>query len=167
MILNTIVLHYKAGPINMIWLLLSVFDWSIIMIGPGGLLLVVPTYLQSRFQFYWWVAKKKTKLGCEKYFCRVTYWAPVGMLLECQGELVGKAIESNIYFHGSFLPYSWGLSFEPKTKAAPIGHAFRTYSNHAFLSYCQSLSLILKNPMLKLYFQRLVEWQIVFFWKKS
>jgi hypothetical protein len=25
----------------MIWLLLSVFDWSIIMIGPGGLLLVV------------------------------------------------------------------------------------------------------------------------------
>jgi len=27
--------------------LLPVFDWSIIMIGPGGLLLVVPTYLQS------------------------------------------------------------------------------------------------------------------------
>jgi hypothetical protein len=28
------------------------------------------------------VAKKqKTKLGCEKYFCRVTYWAQLEMLL--------------------------------------------------------------------------------------
>jgi len=36
---------------NMISLLLfPVFDWSIIMIGPGGLLLVVPTYLQSLFE---------------------------------------------------------------------------------------------------------------------
>jgi hypothetical protein len=104
-----IVLHYKSGPINMIWLLLSVSDLSIIMIGPGGLLLVVPIYLQFQFQFYWWVAKKKkTKLGCEKYFCGVTYWAPLAMLLACQGELVGKAIESNISFHRSILPYSWG-----------------------------------------------------------
>jgi hypothetical protein len=47
---------------------------------------------------------------------------------------------------------SYSLSFE----AAPIGHAFLTYSNYAFFSYCQSLSLILKNPMLKLYFQRLL-----------
>jgi hypothetical protein len=29
------------GVINMIWLLLLVSDWPIIMIGPGGLLLVV------------------------------------------------------------------------------------------------------------------------------
>jgi hypothetical protein len=29
-------------------------DWSIIMISPGGLLLVVPTYMQFEFQFYWW-----------------------------------------------------------------------------------------------------------------
>jgi len=28
--------------INMIWLLVSIFNWPIIMIGPGGLLLVVP-----------------------------------------------------------------------------------------------------------------------------
>ncbi len=33
-------------------------DWSIIMISPGGLLLVVPTYMQFEFQFYWW--------GCQK-----------------------------------------------------------------------------------------------------
>jgi hypothetical protein len=30
------------------------FDWSVIMIGTGGLLLVVPTYLQSSNQFYGW-----------------------------------------------------------------------------------------------------------------
>ncbi len=32
----------KKSVINMIELLLSVSDWSIIMIGPDGLLLVVP-----------------------------------------------------------------------------------------------------------------------------
>jgi hypothetical protein len=42
----------EKSVINMIGLLLPVFDSSIIMIGPGGLLLVVPTCLQSSFQFY-------------------------------------------------------------------------------------------------------------------
>ncbi len=44
----------EKSAINMIWLLLiPVSDWSIIMIGPGGLLLVVPTYLQfPPFQFF-------------------------------------------------------------------------------------------------------------------
>jgi hypothetical protein len=37
------------------------FDWSITMIGPGGLLLVVPTYMQFQLQFYWW--------GCQKQNC--------------------------------------------------------------------------------------------------
>ncbi len=39
---------------------LPIFDWPIIMIGRGGLLLVVPTYLalQSRFSFMGGVAKK-------------------------------------------------------------------------------------------------------------
>jgi hypothetical protein len=32
----------KKSVINVIWLLLSVSDWSIIIIGPGGLLLLVP-----------------------------------------------------------------------------------------------------------------------------
>jgi hypothetical protein len=32
----------EKGLIHMIWLLLSISDWSIIMICPGGLLLVVP-----------------------------------------------------------------------------------------------------------------------------
>jgi hypothetical protein len=43
---------------NMIGLLVPVFDWPIVIIGPGGLLLVVPTYLQCPFQFYGW--------GCSK-----------------------------------------------------------------------------------------------------
>ncbi len=36
----------KRSVINCTWLRLSVSDWSIIMTGPGGLLLVVPTYMQ-------------------------------------------------------------------------------------------------------------------------
>jgi hypothetical protein len=30
------------------------------MIGPGGLQLVVPTYLQFQLQFYWWGCQKNT-----------------------------------------------------------------------------------------------------------
>jgi hypothetical protein len=29
------------------------------MIGPGGFLLVVPTYMQFLLQFYWWGCQKK------------------------------------------------------------------------------------------------------------
>jgi hypothetical protein len=42
----------EKSVINTISLSLHVFYWPIIMIGPGGLLLIVPTYLQSHFQFY-------------------------------------------------------------------------------------------------------------------
>jgi hypothetical protein len=49
-------LHWlEKSVINMIWLLNPVF-WFVQ--GPGGLLLVLPTYLQSYFQFYGW--------GCQK-----------------------------------------------------------------------------------------------------
>jgi hypothetical protein len=41
------------------WLLLSVSDWSITMIGPGGLL--SPTYLQSQHQSYGWSWKERNK----------------------------------------------------------------------------------------------------------
>ncbi len=30
------------------------------MIGPGGLILVVPTYMQFQLQFYWWGCRNKT-----------------------------------------------------------------------------------------------------------
>jgi len=44
----------EKSVINMIWLLLPVFDGSIITIGPGGLLLVFPTHLPSpSFSFLW------------------------------------------------------------------------------------------------------------------
>jgi hypothetical protein len=36
--------HVEKSVINKIWLVLSVSDWVIIMIGPGGLLLVVPQF---------------------------------------------------------------------------------------------------------------------------
>ncbi len=52
---------------------LSIFDWSIIMIGPGGLLLVVPTYMQFELQFYWWgYQKEKPKLRHLILLSRVT-----------------------------------------------------------------------------------------------
>jgi len=51
-------------------------------IGPGGLLLVVSTYMQFQFQFYWWGCQKKTaKLRHLILLSRVTYWAPVETLL--------------------------------------------------------------------------------------
>jgi hypothetical protein len=33
---------------------ITFIDCSLFLIGPSGLLLVVPTYLQSQFQFYGW-----------------------------------------------------------------------------------------------------------------
>jgi hypothetical protein len=65
----------ECNKYDLIWLLLSVSDWRIIMIGPGGLLLpgspppiCCPEYI--------------TKLGCEIYFSRVvTYSAPLEMML--------------------------------------------------------------------------------------
>jgi hypothetical protein len=42
----------------MIGVLLPVLDWPIIMIGPGGLLLVVPTYYNPDFSFMCGVAEK-------------------------------------------------------------------------------------------------------------
>ncbi len=55
----------------------NVSDCPIIMIGPGGLLLVVPHLFAVRVSVSFMgggVARKKiTKLGCEKYFCWVTY----------------------------------------------------------------------------------------------
>jgi hypothetical protein len=70
----------KRSVINCTWLELSVSDWSIIMIAPSGLLLVVPTYMQ----FYCWGCKKKKKRAKRRHLIllsRVTYWAPVEMLL--------------------------------------------------------------------------------------
>jgi len=51
----------------------NVSNWPIIMIGPDGLLLVVP-HLFVVVVLIGGVAKKYiTKLGCEKYFRRITY----------------------------------------------------------------------------------------------
>jgi len=54
------------------------------MIAPGGLLLVVPhIFVCPSFSFIREVAKEYiTKLECEKYFHRVTYSAPLEMLLQ-------------------------------------------------------------------------------------
>jgi hypothetical protein len=67
----------EKSVINMIWLLLHVFECPIIIIGTGGLLLVVPTYFQSPFQFYGWGWRKSKQLNLDvTYFRRVTYWHP-------------------------------------------------------------------------------------------
>jgi F0F1-type ATP synthase assembly protein I len=50
----------EKSVINMILLLLSVSDWLVIMIGPGGLLLVVPhmLFVVPVFEFYGWECQK-------------------------------------------------------------------------------------------------------------
>ncbi len=75
----------KKSVINWIWLLLSVSDRPIIIIGPGGLLLVVPPPICCPcFSFIGGVGKKRwiIKLGCEKYlfFAGVAYWGSPPML---------------------------------------------------------------------------------------
>jgi hypothetical protein len=55
----------EKSVINKIWLVLLIFDWPIIMIRPGGLLLVVPTYLQFPVQFYGWGLEKSKQLNLE------------------------------------------------------------------------------------------------------
>jgi hypothetical protein len=80
---NTFLCAFTKECINWTWLQLSISDWSIIMISPDGLLLVVPTYMQFHLQFYWWgyqKKKKKAKLRHLILLSRVTYWAPVEML---------------------------------------------------------------------------------------
>jgi len=54
---NTVVHPPKQSVINWTWQRLSISDWSIIMIGPDGLLLVVPIY--SSYSFIGGVAKNK------------------------------------------------------------------------------------------------------------
>jgi hypothetical protein len=71
----------KKSVINWTWLRLSISDWSIIMIGPGGLLLVVPMNMQFQLQFYCWGCPKQTaKLKHLIFLSRVTYWALVEMV---------------------------------------------------------------------------------------
>jgi hypothetical protein len=45
--------------------LLSISDWSIIMIGPGGLLLVVTTHIQFQLKIDWWGCQRKKELNLD------------------------------------------------------------------------------------------------------
>jgi hypothetical protein len=72
--------HHRCAPaeksvINMISLVLSVSNLPIIMIRPGGLLLVVPHLFALPVSVLWFGVAKEyiIKLGCEKYFCGFTY----------------------------------------------------------------------------------------------
>ncbi len=73
----------KNSVINWTSLRLSIFDWSTIMFGPGGLPLVVPRDMQFQSQFYQWGCQNKTaQLRYLILLSRVTYSAPVEMLSE-------------------------------------------------------------------------------------
>ncbi len=74
----------KKSVINWTWLRLSIFDWSIIMIGPGGLLLVVPTYLQFQLQFYWWGCQKKKQLNLRHF---ILFYYPKTIIKKFEGIL--------------------------------------------------------------------------------
>jgi hypothetical protein len=109
--------HSRASPkksvINWTWLQLSISDWSIVMIRPGGLQLVVLTYMQFQSQFYWWGCskKKKAKLRHLILLSRVTYWALVEMLLHyvSWGDLLLVLRISHTHRH--YYPHkAWTLS---------------------------------------------------------
>jgi len=100
-------------PINWTWLWLSICDSSIIMIGTGGLLLVVPTYMQFQSQFYWWGCQKKkiAKLRYLILLSRVTYWAVVEMLLAKQQKVCNStacSVYSSVEHSFTFLK-SWPI----------------------------------------------------------
>jgi len=59
---------------NRTWLLLSISDWPIIMIGPCGFAISSPPNLFGVSVSVLWMRFLKwiSKLGCEKYFCKVT-----------------------------------------------------------------------------------------------
>jgi hypothetical protein len=66
----------------MIWLPLTISDWPIIMFGPSGLLLVVSQlFAVPVLVLLVGLENEITILGCEIYFCKVTYWALLEMLL--------------------------------------------------------------------------------------
>jgi len=70
------IVHLQNRVINWTWLRLSISDWSIIMIGPGGLLFL---HICSS-SFIGGVAKKTAKLRHLILLSRVTYWALMEML---------------------------------------------------------------------------------------
>jgi hypothetical protein len=72
-------------------LLLPVSDWPIITIGPGGLLLLVSRLFAVSVLVLWVWSQKGKKHGCEIFFCWVTYWALLGMLLGLMLARTGQA----------------------------------------------------------------------------
>jgi hypothetical protein len=80
------------------------------MIGPGGLLLVVPTYMPS-LHFYWWGCQKKqtAKLRHLILLSRVTYWAPMEMLYTCNNlcDLKKNWVESYPLINQSVFFFPW------------------------------------------------------------
>jgi hypothetical protein len=63
------------------------------MIGPCGLLLVVSHLFAVTILVLWMGLEKgkKTELGCQNYFCRVTYRALLGMLEGNDNEIANQS----------------------------------------------------------------------------
>jgi hypothetical protein len=63
----------QNNVINMIWILLSVYDWPIIMIDPSGLLLIISHLFAIRVSVFW-VGLQKIKslnLDVKNIFARL------------------------------------------------------------------------------------------------
>jgi hypothetical protein len=98
--------NLQKRVINKIWPLLTVSDWPIIMIGPGGFAISSPPPICCpSFSFMKRVAKNYiTKLGCEKYFC----WEQIGLRTagdplthaqHCRPSTTTKLTTLTIFFH--------------------------------------------------------------------
>jgi hypothetical protein len=100
-----------------------VAEWLIIMIGPGGLLIVVPHLFICcpSFSFMGGAKKEIAEWGCEKYFCRVTCWAWCSKSISTSTQYVTldnqiKCLSLGFYILGSptnktvtGTAYMWGL----------------------------------------------------------
>jgi hypothetical protein len=65
----------SSNDVHLSVILLTVSDWPMEMIDPGGLLLLVPLLFDVQVSLLLVGLQKTyiTKLGCVKYCCRVTY----------------------------------------------------------------------------------------------
>jgi hypothetical protein len=95
-------------------------------------------YLLPQFQFYWGVCKNVTKLGCEKYFRWVTYWAQLEMLLK--GEISHSNRIWRVHHKAAFLIPTWRARFCIRAQAHL--HKARSAKGEKHWQQCLPLQVI-------------------------
>jgi hypothetical protein len=111
--------------------MVPVSDWLDSLTGPSGLLLVVYHLLAVPVSVLWAGLEKSyyLKLGCEKFFSRVTYWALVEMLLENRSMRTQNSCTASGGTCG--MPQTVGLAVHK----APLKLSFLANRKKLYISY--------------------------------